>query len=275
MPDTSAVERHYTAGDLADRLLIGLRAAGADPDHLRPEDVAPIDQLHVRGRSATLELAELAGIQPGWHVLDVGGGLGGSARLLASRFRCQVTVLEVTREFVQVGAWLSERMDLAGLVHFRHGTAVDMPFDDGRFDAVWTQHSTMHIEDKRRLFEEIHRVLRPGGRLALHEVAAGREQPVIYPTLWSTDGSGSHLLTSSAYRLLVGGLGFRELAWVDVTEASLRWFRKVTPPPGLADLPPLGPHLILGDDSLPAQRNQLRNLAESRLEVFQAAFERV
>jgi MPBQ/MSBQ methyltransferase len=272
MPEPSALERHYTRGDLARRIFEGLRVEGKDPGRLKPEDTAAVDQFHIRGRAATLELAKLAGVQQGWSVLDVGGGLGGPARTLARELRCQVTVLDITKEFVEVGALLSERMDLAGLVHFRHGSALDMPFVDGRFDVVWTQHSTMNIEDKQRFFREAYRVLRRGGRLALHEIVAGPVQPVIFPTPWADGESASFLLPQAELRTLIRAAGLRELAWQDTTQESLELFRRVAVPPIIQ--PPLGLHLILGDKAGQMTQGQVRNLEERRIEVVMAAFER-
>ncbi|HVA25935.1 MAG TPA: methyltransferase domain-containing protein [Chloroflexota bacterium] len=275
MLELSAVERHYTRGNLAERILEGLHKSGKDNGRPRPEDLAAVDQFHIRGRAATLELAKVAGIQPGWSVLDVGGGIGGAARLLASRLRCQVTVLDLTDEFVRTGAMLCERMDLAGLVHFRHGSALDMPFDRERFDVVWTQHSTMNIANKDRLYDEAHRVLRPRGRLAMHEVVAGPVEPACYPVPWAVDESTSFLLPQAQLRTLIARFGFRELAWQDTTAASLEWFKRVALPPlPQASPPPLGLHLLLGDTAAAMLRGQALNLEERRLEVVQAVFER-
>jgi MPBQ/MSBQ methyltransferase len=91
-----SVSEHYARGDLAARILAALRAAGKDPDALTIEDLAPVDQFHIRGRDATLELARLAGITSEMRVLDAGGGLGGPARTLASEFGCIVEVLNLS-----------------------------------------------------------------------------------------------------------------------------------------------------------------------------------
>ena len=263
-----AVARHYTRGDLAKRLFEALDKAGKDVGRLQPEDLESIDQFHLGGRAATMELAELAGIQQGWQVLDVGGGIGGPARALAKALRCQVTVLDVTEEFVELGALLSERMDLAGKVHFRHGSGTDMPFPDGKFDCVWTQHSTMNIADKERLYAEAQRVLRRGGRLAMHEVVAGGVQPVEYPVPWAKDASTSFLLPQAELRAIIREAGFRELAWRDLTEQSLDWFKRAPTP----SLPGIGMRLLVPPE---AMRNAVRNLEERRNEIVQAAFERL
>ena len=104
-----------------------MRAAGKDPDRLAPEDLAPVDQFHIGGRDATLELAKLAGLAPGLEVLDVGGGLGGPARTLAAEFGARVTVLDLTEEYCRVGEELTRRTGLADRVHFRHGDALASP----------------------------------------------------------------------------------------------------------------------------------------------------
>ena len=181
------VGEHYARGDLAARILEALRAAGKDPDALTTDDLAPIDQLHIRGKEATLELAHRAGLTSGTRVLDIGGGLGGPARTLASEFGCTVEVLDFTEEFCRAGEHLTTRTGLSNQVSFRHGNALEMPYPDARFDVVWTQHSSMNIADKERLYAETQRVLRPGGRLALHEILAGPVSPIHFPVPWARD----------------------------------------------------------------------------------------
>jgi SAM-dependent methyltransferase len=188
-----SVGEHYARGALLARTLEALRAAGKRADTLATRDLAPIDQLHARGREATLELARLAGIEAGMRVLDVGGGLGGPARTLASEFGCAVEVLDLTEEFCRAGAAFTTRTGLSDLVSFRHGSALEMPYPDASFDAAWTQHSSMSIADKGRLYGEIHRVLRPDGRLALHEILAGPVSPIYLPVPWARRPELNHL----------------------------------------------------------------------------------
>jgi hypothetical protein len=129
--------------------------------------------------------ARLAGIQAGMLVLDVGGGLGEPARTLASEFGCAVEVLDLTEDFCPAGAAFTTRTGLRDLVSFRHGSALEIPYPDAGFDAAWTQHSSMNIADKGRLYGEIHRVLRPGGRPALHEILAGPVSPIYLLAPWA------------------------------------------------------------------------------------------
>jgi SAM-dependent methyltransferase len=272
--DDRSVGEHYGRSDLVEEILAALRAAGKDPDALNVEDLAPVDQFHTHGKKATLDLARRAGITAGMRVLDVGGGLGGPARTLASVFGCSVEMLDITEEFCRAGAALTVRTGLSDLVSFRQGSALDMPYPEGRFDVVWTQHSSMNIADKERLYQEIHRVLRPGGRLALHEILAGTTSPIHFPVPWARDPSISHLQLPETIRALITTTGFTELVWVDETASTRLWFQQRTPAMESEGPPPLGLHLLLGPDFAEMFRNQARNLEEHRISILKAVFER-
>lgn len=262
-------------GDIAARIVAGLRAAGKDPDALQPDDLGPVDQFHTGGKEATLRLAMRAEITAGMRVLDLGGGLGGAARTLAHEAGCAVTVLDLTEEYCRAGALLTECTGLADRVTFRNGDACAPPFADGSFDAVWTQHSSMNIADKATLYAEACRVLRPGGRLALHEVMAGPVQPAHFPVPWAREPSVSFLQPPDAVRATLRDAGLGEIAWEDETAASVAWFRARVAAGGTSSgPPPLGLHLLLGADTGTRLGNVLRNLEEGRVAIVQAVFER-
>jgi SAM-dependent methyltransferase len=274
-PEHESISAHYTRDDLGEAILAGLRAAGKDPDHLSPIDLSAVDQFHIGGRDTTLELMELAGLQPGAEVLDVGGGLGGAARTLASERNCRVTVLDLTEAYCRAGELLTERTGLSERVSFRHGDALDLPFDDASFDVVWTQHSSMNIADRERLYAGFHRVLRRSGNFALHEIMAGPHQPVHFPVAWARRPEISFLRAPEEVRELVASAGFRELAWVDLTNPSTAWWReRMAALATRAAPPPLGLHLLLGADFPEIAQNMTRNLEEDRVRVVQAVFER-
>lgn len=271
----AAVNTHYGGRDLEAAILAGLQAAGKDPERPTPGDLALVDQFHTRGYEATRELARLADLQAGMRVLDVGGGLGGPARALASEFACQVMVLDLTEEFCRVGELLTRRTGLSDRVRFRHGSALEMPFAEGSFDRVWTQHSSMNIADKERLYAECYRVLRPGGRLALHELMAGSAQPIHFPVPWARDPAISFLRPPEAIRALLQATGFQERAWVDVSTPAREWFRqRLAAAASAGGLPPLGLHVLLGADAPAMYGNLLRNLEEDRVVAIQAVFDR-
>jgi len=269
----SAVHAHYDRPDLAALVLDGAASAGKDVDALTIDDLAPVDQFHARGRAATLDLARLAGAAAGMRVLDVGGGLGGPARTLAHAFGCQVTVLDLSQAYCDAGAELTRRTGLSARVAFEHGSALAMPFPDASFDLVWTQHSSMNIADKRRLYAEIGRVLRAGGRLAIHEIMAGPATPIHLPVPWARRPEISSLAEPAQVRAIVAGQGLRELSWSDETEITLQWYRARLAA-ATAGAAPFGLHLLLGDDYGAMFLNLVRNLAEQRIVVIQGVFGR-
>lgn len=272
--DTRAVSAHYTSGNLEEKVIAGLRAAGKDPDALTLDDLTPVDQFHLGGKPATLQLIERAGFRPGMHVLDVGGGLGGPARTLAVEAGCIVTVLDLSEEFCRVGAMLTARTGLTDAVTFQHGSALAMPFADEEFDAVWTQHATMNIADKERLYEEIHRVLRPGGRLAMHDAMAGPVQPIHFPVPWARDPTISFLRSPEAIRTLLTEIGFRVVEWADERETIVAALQRQVSIMTLNGPLPLGIQLLVGTEFPTMLKNVGRNLQEDRLTIIQGVFER-
>jgi SAM-dependent methyltransferase len=271
-----AVAQHYGGTDALEAILAGLRTAGKDPERLRADDLAPVDQFHARGKDATLDLAALAGIRADLHVLDIGGGFGGPARMLAERHGCRVTVLDVTEAYCRLGEELTRRTGLGHLVTFHHGDALAMPFADGTFDLAWTQHSTMNIEDKPGLYREIHRALRADGRLAMHEIVSGpSHEPVLFPVPWSRELATNFVRSADEMRALIAAAGFRERAWRDTSEASIAWFRNRVAAAQRATAPaPLGLHLVFGPVFGPMFRNLLRNLEDGRIAVVEALWDR-
>jgi SAM-dependent methyltransferase len=272
MPD-NRVETHYTRVDLGETILAALKAAGKDLDRLTPDDLAPVDEFHGGQRPTTVRLAELVGFTGTERVLDVGSGLGGPSRYLAWCYGCRVSGIDLTAEFVRVAEILTELTGLAGKADYRQGNALALPFEDETFDVVWSQNVAMNIADRDRLYREMRRVLRPSGRLALQEVAAGPGGPPYFPVQWAREPGISFLLSQKATREKLEAAGFRVVVWQDTTEASLQAARARAASAGAP--PVLGTHLLLGADWPAMFRNSARNLEERRTELFNAVLQRV
>ncbi len=66
--------------------------------------------------------------------------------MLADEFNCNVSGIDMSHEFIRTAQKLSELVELNGTIEFVQGDALDLPFQDGSFDVVWTQHVQMNIE---------------------------------------------------------------------------------------------------------------------------------
>jgi ubiquinone/menaquinone biosynthesis C-methylase UbiE len=268
------VEQHYGRGRILDSILEALEAMGKDLARLRPEDLAPVDEFHVRGREATVELAGRAAIRPGALVLDVGSGLGGSARYLADAYQCQVTGIDLTAEYVEAANALAGMVGLDDRVSFRQASALEMPFGDETFDLVWTEHVQMNIADKRAFYHEIARVTRPNGTLLFHDIFAGDGSALHFPVPWAEESSISHLAAPGEVRAMLEGLGFVIHDWTDKSEHSLRWIESTMEKIKASGPAPVGTHLLMGDTAARKFGNVVRNLQEGRVVVYQARAEK-
>jgi sarcosine/dimethylglycine N-methyltransferase len=269
------LERHYGGNGLIARLDDALAKAGLASKRLSPIDLAPLDQFHTCGLAATVELAEMAAVRSGERVIDIGSGLGGPSRYLATKYGCRVVGIDLSPTFVEVSTFLAERSGLADKVNYRCADALALPFEDRHFELAWTQHVAMNIANRTRLYREVHRVLRPGGRFAIYDIVAGETEPMIFPVPWSRGPATSFLLTPASMRVALEQQGFRIAAWSDHSDAAVAWFdqqRKTRP--ATSPQPTLGLHLAMGPDFPAMAANLERNLRERRIGLTQAVVER-
>ena len=192
------------------QILNALRSKGAPESELTEEVLKDHDQDHFGGIEANDVLAAKAGIRREHRVLDVCSGMGGPARYLAHRIGCRVVGLDFTESRHLAAQRLTKRVGLDHLVTFRHGNALDMPFDDSSFDVVIGQEAWCHVPDKPKLIAECARVVKSGGVVAFTDILRRDgladadmqrlRQEMTFPTLETIDGY-SGLLTREACKL--------------------------------------------------------------------------
>ncbi|MFP6772234.1 MAG: methyltransferase domain-containing protein [Alphaproteobacteria bacterium] len=263
------VESHYSRGDLYQVILDALRSAGKDIENLRPGDLEPLDHFHGRGVAATSEMAASLGLSGDDEVLDIGSGVGGPARFVARTYGCRVVGIDLTAEFCAVAERLTQAVGLSGKVRFEQASATNLPFDDSRFQAAYSQNVSMNIADKGAMFGEAYRVLCPGGVFALSELALGNGGDVIYPTPWSSDGVHSYLLSEADTVAALEGAGFDVVSVTD-NYAAVRRFRQEQKELVARDGPPkLSTFILMGDGAGEKSRNTARNLEEGRTRAIE------
>jgi len=264
------VEAHYAQPGLMERLHQALAESGLNPEQLRQADLAKLDHFHVGGLDATDALIRLAHIQPTDLVLDLGSGIGGPSRHLASTVGCHVTGLDLTDEYCQIAAMLAKSTSLSHLVSYQRGDALATPFEGQSFDVVWTQHAAMNIEDKPGLYREIFRLLKQGGRLALHDVVAGNG-PVLYPVPWASRPELSFLIAEQDLRTALTAAGFRHIVSQDVTSDGLDALARVAAPAGS---PGFSLRTLMGDEFPVMIANLTTNLKGGTVRLVQSVYEK-
>ncbi len=220
-----AVSQHYGSAGIVERVLAAIPGSDRPEFGLKAPDLFRFDQLHGRELVATKEHA--ARLSPGTsdHVLDVGSGIGGPARYMAHTFGCHVTGVDVTPQFVAAASRLTEACGLSELVQFLEADAVKLPLEDAAFDAATCFYVGMNLSDKPAVIREVHRVLKPGGRLIWTEVVLAGDQPALYPLPWARDESASFLVSADDLEGHFDAAGFA-FSVVDETEAVIEHARQ-------------------------------------------------
>jgi SAM-dependent methyltransferase len=270
MNDATEVRVHYGAGGLTDRIKSALAAITPEGQALTVAQLAALDQFHTRGILATAELAAVADLGPSTRVLDLGCGLGGPARYLATTFGCKVTGVDLNPDFIDAATYLTVRCGLSDHITFELGNALDLPVADGAFDRVFLQHVVMNIGDRTTLYAEVHRILARRGRLVTYDLVL-RKGDVVYPVPWARESSASFLLSEADTRAALEQAGFKAVLWRDDTRTALDWLKAVMSAP-----PQSGPNLelVMGADFPARIGNLARNLGENRLGVLSAVLTR-
>ncbi|MFX0024076.1 MAG: class I SAM-dependent methyltransferase [Candidatus Hermodarchaeota archaeon] len=270
-----AINNQYGQFNLGIKIISLLKSKGIEDTSLVQEILAPIEELHLLGRKATLELAQEVNIDKNMKILDVGSGLGGSARTLVSNFGCNVIGIDLSEEFCHAADLINELLGYAGNIEIQKGDALNMPFDDNSFDITFIQYVSMNIKNKKRLISEIYRILRPRGRFVIHTICAGLVEPIHFPVFWADNPDISFLSTPDELHQLISKCGFKELLWRDDTIRFLNEIQIRRSNRSSNTLRSISSEVwnLIHTDPRIKWKNGIRNLEEERTVVYQGIFE--
>lgn len=269
MSSEAKVAGHYGRGQLEALILGAVAREGKDPENLIPADLAAVDEFHVGGLEATQALAKHMELRGGLRLLDVGSGIGGPARYFAAEHGCRVTGIDLTEELVRVAGSLNRRTKLDGLVEFRQGSALELPFDAKTFDGAYMIHVGMNVADKGGIFREVRRVLKPGGLFTIFDILRAAEGAIKYPVPWALSEETSFVGNVKEYRDALQNAGFQIVQERGRAPFAIEFTERVIARMAQGGPPALGLHLLIGEKAPIMVRNILAMMKEGVLEPLE------
>ena len=260
--DRAGVPGHYARSDLVAAIRDGILRLGKTSDTVTIDDLSLVDEFHIGGRRATEELVEQLQPSAADHLVDIGSGLGGAARLVADRYKCRVTGFDLTRDYVEAGNALCEWVGLKDRVSLHHASALSIPEPDGAFSGGYMLHVGMNIDDKSKLFSEAARVMGSGARFGVYDVMRTADGELGYPLPWATDPETNALAWLEQYKSALLAAGFEILAERSRKDFALTYFneqRSKIPADGAPA--PLGLHTLMGERRPAQVRNMIEGIS--------------
>ena len=133
-------------------------------DPLSVEEVSSFDQLHYHGTDALDTAIRLIGISPEQSLLEIGSGIGGPARYLASKSGAHITALELQDDQNQIAQQLSQLCGISQNLSHECGDFLTYDWGDRRFDAIVSWLALYHIPDRQNMLARCHHILKTHGK---------------------------------------------------------------------------------------------------------------
>ncbi|KEZ76818.1 SAM-dependent methyltransferase [Salinisphaera hydrothermalis] len=180
-------------------------------------------------RRTVARMAELVADKLGrdTRVLDIGGGYGGSACYVAEHYGAHVVSLNLSEVQNERGRRQIDERGLEDKVTIVDGNFEDIPYEADSFEVVWSQDAILHSGNRRRVLDEVVRVLKPGGvfvftdPMSADDVSPDALQPVLDRIQLETMGSPGF------YREQLTRRGLTERTFEDHTEQVPRHYDRI------------------------------------------------
>ena len=258
------LQKQYHSPGLYEEITRRLAEQDLGLGNVSRSDIAGVDEFHVRGAEVTRELASQIRLD-NLRVLDVGCGLGGPSRMLADEYGCQVTGLDLSEEYIRTATRLSELVGLQDKTTFIQGNALELPFENGSFDVVWTQHVQMNIRHKLKFYSEIERVLIHQGRFVYYDIFKAGGGQVNFPVPWADEPERSFLVTPLELDDILERLCFKNLTTTDETGKGKQFLMDLFEQLKTNGPPQLGLNVLMGNSTKEKLHNILKGLDEKKI----------
>lgn len=162
----------------------------------------------------------------GKRVLDIGCGSGGITLFLAREYEpASIVGFDVEQPVVDLASKRAAEQALQGKASFVRGAPGPLPFADQSFDMVFSKDALIHVADKEALFEDIYRVLKPGGQFAASDWLTSHdgEPSEAMQTYLAAEGLSFGMASAGRYEAAMARAGFAEIRTVNRNA----WYRDV------------------------------------------------
>ena len=260
MIDEKKVEQHYSQGSIIDLILSGIKNMGKTVENITIYDLSPVDEFHIGGLKATQDFINKLNIDSSYHVLDIGCGIGGPSRYTAETFKCKMTGIDLTKEYIEVGNKITEWVSLSEMITLLHASALSTSFENNQFDTAYMMHVGMNIKNKKELTDEIYRVLKPGALFGIYDVMMTSNNNLTYPVPWAENKETSEVNTPEYYKKCLSQSGFSILNEEDKRDFSIEYFENMIKKLKTDNSsPPLGTNILMGDNAKEKIKNAYKN----------------
>lgn len=209
------------------------------------------DIFHPGGLELTGILAGKLGLTNHDQVLDVACGRGTTAMHIARNFACSVVGVDLSQANLSAAISIARTERLTNQVSFCHGDAEHLPVEDSSFDAVISECAFCTFPNKQSAAKEMFRVLRPGGRLGLTDIAVNQScLPEEMKTLIFWSACIADARSAQEYQKILSGVGFTGLTVEDHSPVLLKLTEQIRKRLLLAELAVALKKLDLGEVDL-------------------------
>ncbi len=261
-----SISQHYQHPDLVRAIADALKLQGKSKETVSTRDLASVDEFHMGGPVATEHFFKALELTANTKVIDLGCGIGGSARFCAQSYGCYVTGVDLTDSYVQAARVLTGWVGLSNQVKFLQGSVLSLGVESDQFDCAYMMHLGMNIEDKAQLFKEAARILKPKGTIAIYDILRVGQGELSYPVPWTTDNAGSHLATIDVYQQALDKAGLEVEIVNNRQDFAKGFYNKMAQ----NNQPkPLGLHILMQQNAATKIANMVSGLTENIIAPFE------
>ena len=273
MQTTEQIKLHYGKSDIYKKIIKVLEENGKNINEISVSDLKPVDEFHIGGVEATINLLKQLDIKKNTRVLDVGCGIGGLSRFIKSKYDSNITGIDLTPEFIETATRLTK---LTGMhINFKQASALSIPEKDNSFDLATLLHVGMNIPEKLKLFNEVSRVLDFRGIFAVYDIMIVKKGKIDYPVPWASKETTSFLASKETYRSSAKSNDFVLKSERSRSKFAIEFFNKLQSTIADNGSTKLGLGLLMGKEAQIKIRNVLKAIEEGHIAPVEMIFHKI